>query len=542
MRRRALERDRGSWLARAAEIFALEPMAHRPPLVWRFWIYTAAAYLMPVVVQIAFPIDSSSMDELVWLVTLAPAFILSLHYGLRGAFVALLMGTALLVTVQLSLALYYESDDPRVIVPIYIAYSALAISVGWLSEQLHEHYELALELEAKQKTDGLARLAAGLGHDFNNILTTMVGSAELIAGERSPGTTDERQELEYLKTAARRGAGIVRNLLGLSQRGMLTLKPLDLRALLENLEPRLERLVPETVAIELEFAEELPPVSADERAVEEIVTNLVTNARDAMPIGGSLRIEVEPARLTREAFERRGWGDPGEYVRLNVSDSGVGMDDDALERVFEPFFTTKDPGEGIGLGMAVVYGLVKQHRGFVDVESRPEEGTTAAVYFPVSPVRKEPAGQETVPEEPGTERAAPRKGTETILVVEDQQSIRHVAERILEGAGYTVVTAADGAEALSVYQQKRDEISLVLCDVLLPELTGPEVYEAIRTSPDPPPFLFMSGYPADNLVDGGSLDPALPFLAKPWTVEELTGAVRDVLSPEGAKETPASPD
>lgn len=536
--------------SRLFRLLGLQPMAHRPPLVWRFWVYAATAYLMPVVVQVAFPMDASSMDELVWLVTLAPAFILSLHYGLRGAFVALLLGTALFVAVQLSLALYHTTDDPRVTVPIYIAYGTLAISVGWLSEQLHEHYELALELQAKQKTDGLAQLAAALGHDFNNILTTMVAGAEIIADRVSPETPEEPVELVHLRAAARRGAGIVRNLLGLSRRGILNLTPLDLCDLFGDLAPRLEQLVPDTVATSVECAPGLPSVLADARAVEEIVTNLVTNARDAMPAGGELRIEADLERLSREQFERRGWGEPGEYVCLSVADSGDGMAEDIRQRVFDPFFTTKEPDEGIGLGLSVVYGLVKQHRGFVIVDSAPGEGTTVRVYLRPTSVRKETA----VPEDRGTARTGePDAGVgepvpatagpadspsgrpdapdrpRTILVVEDDASIRHAAGRILERAGYAVVVAVDGSEALSILRSERDAIALVLCDVLLPELTGPEVYRRVRGDPATPPFLFTSGYPADNLVEGVSLDSGLPFLPKPWTVAELTGAVGEVL-------------
>ncbi|MFW6200038.1 MAG: ATP-binding protein [Gemmatimonadota bacterium] len=499
-------------------------MAHRPPLSWRYWIYSATAYLMPVVIQIGLPSDPSSMDELVWLLTLVPAFILSLHYGLRGAFVALLLGTALFLTVQTTLALYYTSDDPRVTVPIYIAYGMLSISVGWLSEQLHEHYELALELQAKQKTDALGNLAAGLGHEFNNILTAMVANAELIAGDTEPRSPDTREELDQLKTAADRGAGIVRNLLGLSRRGLLTPKPMELPALIEDLLPTLERLAGDSVEVVVNIESDLPRIFADREAVEEILVNLVTNARDAMVTGGTLGIEVAPGTMSRDQFQARGWGDPGRYVRMSVSDTGMGMSEASLKQVFEPFFTTKEPGEGIGLGMAMVYGLMKQHRGYVDVESVPGHGTTVHVYFPVTkepmPVRRE------------EEEEAPPGGSETILVVEDEEPIRRATEHILKRFGYTVKTASDGAEAVSVYKELRNEIDLIVCDVLLPELTGPEVYQAVRAHPSPPKFLFMSGYPASNLRDRISLDPTLPFLPKPWTVEELLKAVREVLNSE----------
>lgn len=478
--------------------------------------------MMPVVVQVAFPSDPGLLDELVWLVTLVPAYLLALHYGLRGAFVALIMGTGLLLAVQFTLAVNYTPDDPRIVVPIYIAYGALAISVGWLSEQLHEHYELALKLQAKQKSDALGNLAAGVAHDFNNILTTVVANAEIIAERLPPDDQDGQEDLEELKAAARRGAGMVRKLLSLSRKGMLALRPLDLKSVLNGLMPTLERLVPDTFQLELAASDSLPVVAADEGAVEHIVMNLVTNARDAMPHGGRIRIELRLGRLDSDHRRREGWGDPGEYVCLSVVDQGSGMDEATRQQIFEPFFSTKEPGEGIGLGMAMVYGLVKQHRGFVDVESTPGIGTTLRVYFPIA--------KDHVARPPASRASPPLKGSGTILIVEDEDGIRRAAQRILERCGYTVYTAADGEEALRAYREHRKKLDLVLCDVVLPKLMGPDVYQTIRREPSPPRFLFMSGYPAHSVKTQAALDPTLPFIQKPWTVEELTAAVRDAMN------------
>lgn len=566
--------------AEIRETFGLRPMAHRPPLVWRFWIYAAAAYLMPVVVQLVFPGDPSSMDELVWLLTLVPAFILALHYGLRGAFVALVTGTVLLVAVQIMLALYSTPDDPRVTVPIYIAYGMLAISVGWLSEQLHEHYELALELRARQKTDALGKLAAGLAHDFNNVLNAMTANAELLAADGTGDGEGPPEELTRLKDAAARGAGMVRNLLGLSRTGLLSLRPLDIGRFLDDLRPRLEGMLPENVALDVVTSPDAPVVAGDPEAVEQILVNVVTNAMDAMPLGGRLRVELGTGRLDFEHRKRRGWGDPGEYAVVTVSDTGVGMDAEARRRIFEPFFTSKEVGDGIGLGMAMVYGLMKQHRGYVDVESVEGDGTTVTLYFPVKRARSAERDAADVrilhdlvarrgdeerragsPGPPPTDRpptSSPRPGRPStrrrptdrpmtagnnagetgedgtggglILIVEDEDPIRRASGRILERSGYRVETAADGDEALEIYERVRDDISLVLLDVVLPGRTGPEVYEIMRRSGHPPPVLFMSGYPATNLESGVSLDPDLPFLAKPWTMEDLVGAVRDTLA------------
>jgi two-component system, cell cycle sensor histidine kinase and response regulator CckA len=506
---------------RILSVFGLHPVAHRPPLTWRFWIYSVTAYLMPVVVHVALPAEGTTLDELVWLVTLVPAFLLALHYGLRGAFAALVVGIALLVGVQIFLVLAQTPGDPRMTVPIFIAYGALAISVGWLSEQLHDHYEYALELQAARKAEALGTMAAGIAHDFNNILTAVVASGELIASDLGPDASAARNELEELKASVRRGAGIVRNMLGFSRRGMLALRPVDLPRLVDERRELVRRLAPEPVEVRFEVDEDLPPILADREAVEQILVNLVTNARDAMPYGGTLEIAVRNERLGREHRSRTGWGDPGDYACLSVVDNGAGMDQATLTKIFEPFFTEKEPGEGVGLGMAMVYGLIKQHQGFVDVQSEPGQGTAVRVYFPVTKDRVVPSR----PERPET----PTGGTETILLVEDDETIRRAAQRILEHFGYTVIAAADGQEALNEYHQRRGEVDLIVTDVVLPKLSGPELYQAIRAGSGRPRVLFMSGYPARTVQATTHLDPTLPFLHKPWTVAELTAAVRGVL-------------
>jgi two-component system, cell cycle sensor histidine kinase and response regulator CckA len=499
----------------------LRHMAHRPPLRWRFWIYSVTAYLLPVVVLLAFPFEPSSLDELIWLVTLVPAFFLSLHYGLRGAFVALLIGISLLIIVQFALLLGTAPSDPRITVPILVAYGALAISVGWLSEELHDHYERALATEAARKTEALGTMAAGIAHDFNNILTAVVANAELIASELPDDAEGARTELDALKGAARRGAGIVRNMLGFSRRGMLSLRALDLVDLVEQRRPDIERLLSENVELEVVREEGLPNILADREAVERVLMNLVSNARDALPDGGTITLTVARARLDRDHLRRHGWGDPGEYVSLAVADDGEGMDEATRSKIFEPFFTEKEPGEGVGLGMAMVYGLMKQHRGYVDVESAPGLGTTVQTWFPVTKDRAAaPLRGPRTPREPGAE---------VILLVEDEEPILQAARRILEREGYTVLTASDGEEAVRIYRDKEDQVDLLLTDVVLPKLSGPEVYGAIREGGDPVRVLFMSGYPAHTLRTNAELDPSHPFLQKPWSVDEFRRAVRQAL-------------
>jgi len=523
-------RTEESFPGRLLRLSGLHPLAHRPPLGTRFWIYSITAYLLPLVAVVSLPAEGTILDEVVWFITLVPAFLLSLHYGLRGAFVALLLGMTLILGTQLALTLGAGTTAPGLTVPVLIAYGTLAISVGWLSEQLHEHYEYALELQAAQRSEALGSMAAGIAHDFNNILTAMAANAELIAEDAGRDRPEVREELDQLQAAARRGAGIVRNLLGFSRRGMLNRKPIDLAQVTEDTLSTLRRLVPESVEVRFEAEEDLPPILGDRGAVEAILGNLVTNARDAMPHGGLLKVSVRRRKLDRAHRGRKGWGDAGEYVCLSVRDTGEGMDPETLGRVFEPFFTAKEPGEGVGLGMAMVYGLMKQHRGFVDVESSPGEGTMVHVFFPLT--------KERVARAPSAPQAAPARGSETILLVEDEEPIRSAAQRILERLGYTVLSAADGEEALELYEGRESEVDLILTDVVLPRLSGPQFYDIVSSGLDGPPVLFMSGYPARTLRESTELDPTLPFLQKPWTVEEFTTAVRAVLDrtriPRGA--------
>jgi two-component system, cell cycle sensor histidine kinase and response regulator CckA len=504
--------------------FGLHPVAHRPPLNWRLWIYAITAYLLPVAVHVVFPSEAGTLDEVVWLVTLVPAFLLSLHFGLRGAFAALLVGVALLIGVQLFQVFVHTPGDPRITVPIFIAYGTLAISVGWLSEQLHAHYEYALQVQAERKTEVLGTMAAGIAHDFSNILTVMVANAEIIAG-RDEGA--QNGEMEQLRSAAQRGAGMVRNLLGFSRRGVLSLRHVDLSRTLGEQEPLIRRLLPGSVDLRVETGPDLPPILADREALERILVSLVTNARDAMPAGGALDIAVTIRRLEREHQRRRGWGDPGDYVCLEMTDTGHGMNEETLERIFEPFFTAREEGEAVGLGMAMVYGVMKQHRGFVDVESAPGAGTTVRLFFPVA---KDRVVHSATPASPGR----PQGGGETILLVEDDEPIRMAARRILERFGYTVLEAADGFEGEEVYRMHAGKIDLVLADVMLPKRTGPELYDVIRTGPSQPRVLFMSGYPAHTVRTSAGLDPTLPFIQKPWTVDDFARAVRSTLDADAA--------
>lgn len=314
---------------------------------------------------------------------------------------------------------------------------------------------------------------------------------------------------------------MVRKLLAFSRREELRVRPVDLSKLVADLSGMLRRLVPEHIKLETRAPEQVPLVLVDPGTVEQILLNLVTNARDAMPSGGVLTIGMAETVIDEGYRSSRGWGKPGAYVRLSVADTGIGMDQATLGHVFEPFFTTKPPGIGTGLGLAMVYGLVKQQRGLVDVRSRPGEGTTVEVYLPVAtrPARAQPAG--ALAELPG--------GHETILLVEDEEGIRRSAGRILSRFGYNVLLAADGEEALALYRQHRANIHLVISDVVMPRLGGTQLYQELHREPDPPKFILTSGYAARDVGDRAVLDLAGPLLQKPWNVDELLRRVRQAL-------------
>ena len=391
-----------------------------------------------------------------------------------------------------------------------------------MGHDVTERRHLEEQLRQAQKLEAIGRLSGGMAHDFNNLLTIVLGNMELItaalpaAEERLHGLAHEVQN------AARRGARLIRNLLAFSRRSPLALRSVGPAAIVDETVATLRRLLPESIEIELEIADGLPTINLDPDAMEQVLINLGTNARDAMPDGGSLRIELRAVRLDQERAARLG-GRPGEFVSLEVRDDGTGMSGETREMVFEPFFTTKEPEQGSGLGLATVYGLMEQHSGFVALESQPGLGTSISVFFPVDgePVRQ------TEPEESTVQ---PGGGSETILIAEDEASIREVARAALEDHGYTVLLAGDGEEALALLESHSSEIDLVVTDIVMPKLGGSELRrEAHRLTPEVR-FLLTTGYAERDVPAVGAERPhEAPVLQKPWTVQELRARVREVL-------------
>ena len=388
-----------------------------------------------------------------------------------------------------------------------------------IAEDETERRALEEQLRQSQKLEAIGQLTGGIAHDFNNLLTIILANAQLLA-KAIPATLEHAHaDLRDVTSAALRGRVMVKELLGFARRSRLELQPVSLDGLVRDLSGFLRRILPADVEIVTHDGADLPDVRADVHAVEQIVFNLATNARDAMPDGGVLRIETSQVHLAEEQRQACGAVRAGAHVCLAVDDTGVGMDAATRARMFEPFFTTKAPGKGTGLGLATVYGLVKQHGGGIEVDSEPGKGTRFRIYFPLAEAAAAPARPQ-----PGEPEA--RGGSETVLVVEDDDQLRRSAKRILEDAGYQVVTAADGLEALEALRQTAG-VRLVFSDLVMPRLGGRALYDAARREGVTIPFLFASGYSDPDR--GGSLDPALPLMHKPWMATDLLGRIRAIL-------------
>lgn len=384
------------------------------------------------------------------------------------------------------------------------------------------------QLRQAQKMKAMGQLTGGIAHEFNNVLSVVLGNAQLGLSHLPPGEERLGETLHEIERAALAGARMVRQLLSFSRRADLDMEPTDLGSVVARASSMLRRVIPEHVAIEVDADDGVSTVMADVASVEQILLNLATNARDAMPDGGRLRIAVGIAEVDDRYSVSHPWAEPGRYVVISVSDDGVGMDEATRARIFEPFFTTKPRGAGTGLGVAMVYGLMEQHGGIVDVASEPGEGTTVDLYFPVSAEVAEP-GDRRPDEGAASDASGERGGSETILLVEDEDAVRRTGKRVLEEHGYRVLVAVDGVEAIELHRANASEIELVISDSIMPRMNGIELYEALRSTESPPKFLMVSGYREQEAQGRLASDHSLPFLQKPWTIEELLARVRAVL-------------
>ena len=377
------------------------------------------------------------------------------------------------------------------------------------------------QLRQSQKMEAIGQLAGGIAHDFNNILTVILGHASLLTiSQLPPKAVISAQQI---KQASERAAGLTRQLLAFGRKQIFNPRPLDLNRIVSKLSDMLARLLGEDIALQLHFSSEPAIVEADASMMEQIVLNLSVNSRDAMPRGGQLNIRVSVCEVTPEQSHRYAEARSGRFVCLSHTDTGCGIPADNLPRIFEPFFTTKELGKGTGLGLATVYGIIKQHQGWAELESELGKGTTFNIFLPVSTAL-------TAPETGSDTQFAVRGGTETILVVEDERDLREIVTRTLHHRGYRVFQAVDGPNALQIWADYKNEIDLVFTDVVMPGgLNGRELAEKLWLEKPKLKVIFSSGYGADTLGKDFKLDPELNYLQKPYLPQTLARAVRRCL-------------
>jgi PAS domain S-box-containing protein len=395
--------------------------------------------------------------------------------------------------------------------------------VGTISMALDvtDRRQLEAQLRQSQKMEAVGRLAGGIAHDFNNLLMVIQGYTELLL-TRLSSAEPLRKHAEQIHEATDRAAGLTRQLLAFSRKQLLAPKVLDLRQIVSDMEKMLCRLIGEDIELVTSEPDDLWPIKADRSQIEQVILNLAVNARDAMPRGGKLTIETANAELDQAYTRQHPMVAPGNYVMLAVTDSGVGMDLETQAHAFEPFFTTKEKGKGTGLGLATVYGIVKQSGGYVWLYSEPGEGTSFKIYLPR-------VVEAVSTKEPQHSKEAPRRGSETILLVEDEKGVRELAREYLEASGYTVLVAEDGEAALRIAKTHGAKIHLLLTDVVMPGMSGRELAQQIQILLPGTPIIYMSGYTDQAIVHHGILESDAVLLQKPFTLNILTRKLRQAI-------------
>ncbi len=393
--------------------------------------------------------------------------------------------------------------------------------IGTLSsgEDITENRRLEEQLFQSQKMEAIGRLAGGIAHDFNNALTAIMGYSDIIAKDAEV-KDKHRSYIDEIKKSAERAATLTQQLLAFSRKQIMQPKVLNLNTMLKNTKNMLQRMIGEDITFRLQTATPIDMIKVDPGKIEQVVINLAVNARDAMPNGGILEVETKNIFLDHAFCEMHKDANPGNYVLLSVHDTGKGIDNETMKHIFEPFFTTKEIGKGTGLGLATVYGIVRQSGGYIDVQSQEGSGTTVAIYLPR--VDKVP---ETV--EKHESKVAEGKN-ETILFVEDDDMVRNMVAAVLEQYGYNVIKAENGSVAMKRCEQE-DKIHLMITDVVMPGTSGPDLVRQIITMQPEMKVLYISGYTDDAIVHHGVLDENTPFLQKPFTPQKLALKVQELL-------------
>jgi len=386
---------------------------------------------------------------------------------------------------------------------------------------------LEAQLLQAQKMEAIGQLSGGIAHDFNNILTAIMGYASLLKSKTKQDAVLQSY-VDQVLTASTRAKNLTKNLLAFSRRQVLNPRPVNVNEIITSLEKMLIQLIREDIQLKTLLTPEDLPIMADSGQIEQILINLVTNARDAMPQGGDLTIETTLCDISEKYAGQHLFAKQGRHACISITDTGTGMDEKTKGKIFEPFFTTKEVGRGTGLGLSIVYGIIKQHNGSINVYSEPGLGTTFRIYFPVIEAKPDEKRPQELPE--------PKGGTETLLLAEDDADVRNLTRTILAEAGYTVLEAVDGEDAIKVFTEHQDAIQLVLLDVIMPKKNGKEVHNWIKKARPGAKVLFMSGYSADVIFKKGVLEEGLNLITKPATPHELLGKVREVLDKQSEYE------
>jgi signal transduction histidine kinase/CheY-like chemotaxis protein len=402
--------------------------------------------------------------------------------------------------------------------PLFDEQGQVSGSVHVLKD-ITERKQLEVRLRQSQKMESIGQLASGIAHDFNNLLTPIGGFAELLLW-KAPEGSQQHEYLRQIKIAAERAAALTGQLRLFTRQEEGERRTVQLNSVVKETRDLLERSIPKEITIELRLASELWAVKADPSQISQVLVNLCVNARDAMPDGGTLTLETRNVTLDEEYAQAILEAQPGRYVCLGVSDTGCGMSSEVQARLFEPFFTTKEVGKGTGLGLSVVYGIVKRHGGFINVYSQEGRGSTLHVYLPAI---------ELAVEEREVEGLELPTGTETILLVDDEEMVRELGQRVLEFCSYTVLIAEDGVQALEVYQAHQGEIALVVLDVIMPRMGGLECLRRLLELIPQVKVLVSTGYMAKGLAQELVAEGALEVVEKPFRVRDFATAVRTAL-------------
>lgn len=401
--------------------------------------------------------------------------------------------------------------------PVFALDDSIIGTTG-ISRDITERRKLEYQLRQAQKMEAVGQLAGGIAHDFNNVLNVILGFGKLVQ-DRARGDPALADNINEVLAAAKRAANLTRRLLIFSRRQPMEMRPVDINKTIADLEKMLARLIGEDITLALRLTEEKMIVLADSVQIEQVLMNLATNARDAMPKGGGLTISTAAKEIDDDYIKANGYGKAGRYVLISVTDTGGGMDSDTQSKIFEPFFTTKGMARGTGLGLSIAYGIIEQHNGYLRVISEVGRGTTFSILLPIVMEEIATTGEAETPV---------RGGTETILVAEDDPSLRKLETITLESFGYTVITAADGEEAIWKFMENKDRIMMVIFDMIMPKKSGREAYDEIKRIRPDVKSLFATGYTPD-IITQQQIHPEIELINKPVAPKDLLRKVREVL-------------